>query len=313
MDPEGFSKNRKRSKRNERAKRMKVRKRIDGEEDRFGGHRLRGRTKRVLRSWLLLIAVLTPLLVWGGLELRKRYLIPATPPPRVFEPVVEQAPPLLDNPENWKGMVPAEVARKFMEADDLGSRLRLVRHPVEVVDIMKRFYTEGPGSREKPVDLAPMEDVSSDDKIVTRFAMKMEDGSMRLVSIPFTEDGLARVDFKAYARYCSHPWPDILSGKAREGSEMRVFLSGGSYYNRSFSDESRWMSFVASSPDLGEPIFLYADRTDASLPAQLKDWSASPGTPPVRCTLSLESLGDSYQNRQLVLKKLLYVGWVDPE
>jgi hypothetical protein len=73
------------------------------------------------------------------------------------------------------------------------------------------------------------------------------------------------------------------------------------------------MSFVASSPDLDEPIFLYADRGDPSLPVELKDWSASPGTPPVRCTLSLEALGESYQNRQFVLRKLLYVGWVDPE
>jgi hypothetical protein len=94
---------------------------------------------------------------------------------------------------------------------------------------------------------------------------------------------------------------------------MRVFLSGGSYYNLAFSVENRWMSFVASSPDLDEPIFLYADRGDPSLPVELKDWSASPGTPPVRCTLSLEALGESYQNRQFVLRKLLYVGWVDPE
>lgn len=313
MDPEEFhSKNRRRSPRSERSKRVKVRKRIEGEEDRFGGHRLRRRTRRALRSWVILTSVLALLSVWGFREIRKRYFTSSTPLPRAVEPLAEKAPPLLDGPENWKGMVPAEVARKFMDAKTVGERLKLVRHPVEVVEIMKRFYADGPGSREKPVDLSPMEDVTSDGKIVTRFAMKMEDGSMRLVSIPFTEDGLARVDFKAYTRYCSHPWSEVLAGKVASAPEMRVFLSGGSYYNLAFSDESRWMSFVASSPDLDGPVFLYADRSDPSLPAELKDWSASPGTAPVRCTLSLETLGDSYQNRQFILRKLLYAGWVNP-
>jgi hypothetical protein len=316
MKPEGYStKNRKRPKRAKRppkpqpTKRVKVRKRIKGDEAGFGRKRFRSRSMKVLRSWVILLCVVSGLALWGYRTWRARYPDP-TP---VVSPkeAGEGEMPALDGPIRWEGPAPQEVAQRFMEAKTVEERLGLIRNPLQMCDVLKQFFTEGPGKDEKPARLTPLEEVASDDKMVTRFALAMEDGSMRLVSLPFTEDGRALVDFKAYSRFCSHPWSEVLAGNVPSAPEMRVFLARGAYYNHEFADESRWISFVASSPDLDEPIFLYANREDANTPAELRNWPAD-SSAPIRCTIALETMGASHLKRQFVLKKMLRAGWLDP-
>ena len=313
MHPEGYSRLNRKKPPKPKKERVKVRKRVKGDEESFGRRRFQKSTLRVVWSWFFLIALATVLSIWSYRTIWKRYVGSLEEPvPTVAKPVVPAAPPSLDGPIRWNGPPPDEVALSFMEARSEEERLGLIRHPKAVRDLMRHFYTEGPGKDEKPVSLSPMAEVFSGEKIVTRYAMAMEDGSTRLVSIPFTEDGKALVDFKVYSRYCSHPWSEVLAGKVGSVPEMRVFLSGGAYYNHAFADESRWMSFVASSPDLDGPIYLYADRSGPDVSADLEQWSADSGTPPVRCVVALETLGESHLKRQFVLKKLIRVGWLDP-
>lgn len=319
MKPEGYStKNRRRPKDAKRpkrppeekpTKRVKVRKRIKGEEAKFGRRRLRSRAMKVLRSWVILFCVLAALAIWGYRTYRARY--PDPKPVAAPQAPGEREMPSLDGPIRWEGPPPEEVARRFMEAKTIEERLGLIRNPLQMCDVLKRFYTDGPGKDEKPARLQPIEEVASDDKVVTRFALAMEDGSMRLVSLPFTEDGRALVDFKAYSRYCSHPWNEVLAGNVQSAPEMRVFLARGAYYNHGFADESRWISFVASSPDLDEPIFLYARKDDPATPPELQNWPAD-SSAPIRCTIAVAAQGDGHLNRQFVLEKLLRVGWLEP-
>ena len=313
MHPEGYSRlNRKRPPKPKK-ERVKVRKRVKGDEEGFGRRRFQRSTLRVVWSWFILITLAAVLSIWGYRTIWKQYMGSLEEPvPPLAKPSVPELPPALEGPIRWNGPAPDDVARSFLEARTEEERLGLVRHPKAVRDLMRHFYTKGPGREEKPVSLNPMDEVFSGEKIVRRYAMTMEDGSTRLVSIPFTEDGKALVDFKVYSRYCSHPWSEVLAGKVPSAPEMRVFLSGGAYYNHGFADESRWMSFVASSPDLDGPIYLYADRTGPDVSEDLKQWSADSGTPPVRCVVALESLGDGHLKRQFVLKKLIRVGWLDP-
>lgn len=313
MHPEGYSRlNRKRPPKPKK-ERVKIRKRVKGDEEGFGRRRFQRSTLRVVWSWFVLISLAAVLSIWGYRTIWKQYLGSLEEPvPPLVKPSAPELPPALEGPIRWNGPPPDDVARNFLEARTEEERLGLVRHPKAVRDLMRYFYAKGPGRDEKPVSLNPMDEVFSGEKIVRRYAMTMEDGSTRLVSIPFTEDGKALVDFKVYSRYCSHPWSEVLAGKVPSAPEMRVFLSGGAYYNHAFADESRWMSFVASSPDLDGPIYLYADRTGPDASEDLKQWSADSGTPPVRCVVALESLGDGHLKRQFILKKLIRVGWLDP-
>jgi len=46
---------------------------------------------------------------------------------------------------------------------------------------------------------------------------------------------------------------------------MRVFLMRVNYYNYEFADERQWLCLIATSPELENPIYLYARRDNPDL------------------------------------------------
>ncbi len=210
-------------------------------------------------------------------------------------------------PPAWQGLQPGQIADKFLAASTPQERLRWVRRPAEVADLMERFYRDGPGVSEKVADHHEMPPAATDDHAFERFTVTMTDGSRRLLCVPFDESG-ARVDFKSYARHCSKPWSAILDGTAAKADEMRVFLQQGSYYNFAFADESEWLCLIATSPDLENPIHLYARKNNPDLLLFLQNLPQEPQ----RYTIALENTGQSHLNRQWQLTRVLSIGWVAP-
>jgi hypothetical protein len=210
-------------------------------------------------------------------------------------------------PVAWQGLQPGQIADKFLAASTPQERLRWVRRPAEVADLMERFYRDGPGASEKVADHHEMPPAATDDHAFERFTVTMTDGSRRLLCVPFDESG-ARVDFKSYARHCSVPWSAVLDGTAPKADEMRVFLQQGSYYNFAFADESEWLCLIATSPELEHPIHLYARRNHLDLLRFLQN----PPQEPQRYTIALENTGQSHLNRQWQLTRVLSIGWVAP-
>jgi hypothetical protein len=210
-------------------------------------------------------------------------------------------------PVAWQGLQPGQIADKFLAASTPQERLRWVRRPAEVADLMERFYRDGPGASEKVADHHEMPPAATDDHAFERFTVTMTDGSRRLLCVPFDESG-ARVDFKSYARHCSVPWSAVLDGTAPKADEMRVFLQQGSYYNFAFADESEWLCLSATSPELEHPIHLYARRNHLDLLRFLQN----PPQEPQRYTIALENTGQSHLNRQWQLTRVLSIGWVAP-
>ncbi|MEI6819554.1 MAG: hypothetical protein WCL19_08125 [Verrucomicrobiota bacterium] len=109
-------------------------------------------------------------------------------------------------------------------------------------------------------------------------------------------------------RQCSDPWSEVLDGTVAKAGEMRVFLKQASYYNHEFADESQWRCLTASSPELENPIYLYARRDNPDLLRFLNH----PPKPPQRYTIALENLGQGHCNRQWQLTRVLATGWVTP-
>jgi hypothetical protein len=98
------------------------------------------------------------------------------------------------------------------------------------------------------------------------------------------------------------------SGRVLEDVEVRVFLEKNAYYNHSFRDEDQWLSLMASSPELEEPIFVYANRNDPELLTLLKIPPNGPG----RYTVTIRSLNNSHLKSQFVISKFICEGWVKP-
>ena len=249
----------------------------------------------------LLIGVPLAVLLFMGTRYWVRQKLDGDPPPivKVHEPTAEAA--LVA----WRGLQPEQIANKFLAATTQEERLRWVRQPAAVADLMERFYRAGPGATEKMAGLQKMPQVMTEDQVCARFTVKMTDGSKRLLFVPFDESG-GGVDFKSYARHGSDPWSAVLDGTVAKASEMRVFLKRGNYYNHEFADESQWLCLIATSPELENPIYLYARRDNPDLLLFLKN----PPKKPLRYTIALENLGQGHCNRQWQLTQVLATGWV---
>lgn len=226
---------------------------------------------------------------------------------RTAEPVAKKTeePPV--TAEKWKGPQPREVADRFLSATYQEERLRWVRKPEAVADLVEAFYQKGAGSTEKVATIDEMPEVGNESGVFARFAVTMENGSRRLLCVPFDEGG-GRVDFEAYIRHCSLPWPSALENGVSEEAEMRVFLQENAYYNHDFSDEDQWQSYTATSPELEEPVFVYAKLDDPNLSEFLKESPKGSS----RYTIGIKSTGTSHLKRQFILSKVICSGWVKP-
>jgi hypothetical protein len=206
----------------------------------------------------------------------------------------------------WQGPRTLEVANSFIAATTSAERLQWVDQPEEVAALMEEFYTHGPGHTETITGLSAMRIPMQEGRAFDSFLLTIKDGSFRVLDVAYELDGHAKVDFKAYSRFCSAPWSGLLDGSCPIAGEMRVRLKIGSYYNRDFSDEDTWQCLIANSPDLKEPLYLYARRDNPKLQDLLRD----PPAVELRYTVSIENTEDGWQHRQFILSKVLRSGWL---
>ena len=209
----------------------------------------------------------------------------------------------------WDGPQPHEVAELFLRASTHKERLRWVRNPEQVGSIMEKFFTEGAGKDEKVINQMIIDSADDDELIMDRFELTMNDGKPRMLCIVHC-NGRALVDFESYARCGSTTWDELLSGKVNKAERMRVFIENNNYYNYSFTNEQKWISFVAKTPDLTNPIYLYGSSDNQ----EFIDLKRTIGTGTITCTISLEasSEGNSTSCRQFILSKLTAKSWVTP-
>jgi hypothetical protein len=207
----------------------------------------------------------------------------------------------------WQGPQPQQIAEKFLAASTQEERLRWVREPAAVAEIMERFYRDGPGATEQQADLKVVSSAITASWAVQQFTVRMTDGSNRQLYVPFDESG-GQVDFKCYAGYCSEPWDKLLDGTVAEAAEMRVGLKLADYYNYDFADEKQWQCLAATAPELPEPIYLYVRRDSPAM----KEIATCSFTVPMRYTVAIEIQGESYKRRQWLLSRVICGSWVTP-
>ncbi len=206
----------------------------------------------------------------------------------------------------WQGPQTLEVANAFTAATTVEERLPWVDQPEEVAALMEEFYSSGPGRTETITKLSAARLPMQEGRAFDSFLVTLADGSSRAVDVAYELDGHAKVDFKAYSRFCSAPWSGLLDGSYPTAAEMRVLLKIGSYYNRDFSDEGAWLCLIANSPELKEPLYLYARRDNPQLRAFLRDLPDQE----TRYTVSIENTEHGRPHRQFILSKVLRSGWL---
>jgi len=206
------------------------------------------------------------------------------------------------------GPSPTAVAYNFMRAGNQTERLRWVRQPEKVAALVEEFFSHGRGANESMVSLSPMDSALADVNSYEPFAVELSDGSRRLLCV-VRENGSAKVDFKAYARHGSVPWEDLLSGTAKQASEVRVLIQKSDYYNFEFADERRWIDFTATTPDLDSSVHLYVSSTSPDMKSLNKLVSGEG----LGVTVAIRAHGESHLKRQFEITALLATDWVLPD
>jgi len=228
---------------------------------------------------------------------------PSTRPAASSASVLPQGEPAA---ATWQGPRPVEVAQAFTAATTLAERLQWVDQPEEVAALLEEFYTHGPGSTETITGLTAMRLPMQEGRAFEAFQVTMADGTFRRLDVSYELNGHAKVDFKAYSRFCSAPWSALLDGSCASAAEMRVRLRVDSYYNRDFEDEGTWLCLIATSPDLKDPVYVYARRDHPEMRDLLRDLPNREA----RYTVSIQNTAAGWQHRQFILSKVLRSGWL---
>jgi hypothetical protein len=275
----------------------------DPEPD-WGGRPRRG---RVFRNWVAVVMALALAGLGWGLYRYPEWLgkVAGDEPRERLEPVLADAELLDEATVHAKLAEAGEVARVFVEAEQVEERLALVRDPEEVRERVGRYAEEarsGAGRIERELGYAKRAG-----RETAAFVVVLPGESYRHLEL-VKEDGEWKVDWDAYARFCTASWEDLLSG-AVEPAEVRVFASPGDYPVPPFADPAEWTCFQLTSPDLPHRVFGYA-RAGSEMEGKLREVVLS--APQFRQHVTLEIAGQEglKGERLFEITKLVAVGWV---
>lgn len=208
---------------------------------------------RVMRNWTVLVSALVLIalvVVFGSIGMSRKERGGNDTQSGMFSA------PKKDDEDMRKELETAEtVAQAFLKEADPTKRLKWVRNAEEV----KARLAEYP--EEARVGLGEIQKVLGHQgdgaNPVTAFVVAFPSGNVRLLEVVGTPDG-PRVDWDAYARYCTASWEDLLSGKA-EKALVRVFCEPSSERPEPFGDQRRWTCFRLSSPELPQAMLGFAE------------------------------------------------------
>lgn len=121
--------------------------------------------------------------------------------------------------------------------------------------------------------------------------------------------GSWKVDFDAFARVVEPPWSEILDRRADEAL-VRVQVGRDVYFNGPFRDESQWVCYGMTSPDIDVTLMGYCRI--GSVQADAMELLFSSGVTNSRATLKIHRV-EGGESRQFEVVGVMAGDWVVPE
>ncbi len=269
------------------------------------------RSEKILMASMIggaVLLVVAALLVF----LKSKPAVPAPPPPLLTTtPVVLPpiAPPLPDEtPDVGTFLRVAEpLAKSFLEGKSVADLLAVVRHP----------KITGPRLRERHPDglLKPpgMEAFAEGGQVILEkntAMVKVRTGTFeeREVSFFRSADGW-KVDWESWVGWSDMPWDEFMEKQPKTPTRFRVRLKPIIYYNFGFSDDRKWRSYLAESPDGNHRLFAYVER--GSRVDNLINFVDNPNGGDY--VLDLCFPADNPGSNQVLIEDRIAEGWVEPE
>ncbi|MDB4569888.1 hypothetical protein N9Z95_02565 [Akkermansiaceae bacterium] len=151
-----------------------------------------------------------------------------------------------------------EVAKKFILSEMVEERLKWVRSP----EIIRERLDDYPAEvlTRPPLKMVKFGTGVDPDFETVIFGVLVErGGSRRFITMVATEDG-PRVDWDAFARYCTESWEDIFAAKV-EKAKVRVNVKLSDNFTGDYQDHDKWGCFELYSDDFDQPLHGYCERS----------------------------------------------------
>jgi len=226
------------------------------------------------------------------------------PPPVV--PVVRQADLPLEERNPASLLLEIEpLAKQFMAATSVEALLPLVRNPSVAEARMRGFYRDGkviaPGLSKIRDDVGLTIDGNA-----MGVAVVTRDHEEKELSIVKEPSGL-KIDWESWVGWSEMPWDEFLASKPTVSRVFRVTLYPVDYYNRGFSDESKWQSYRAESQGNDQSVFAYAEKD--TVVSQLLHFSPDMKSRSVMVALKFPE--NAAGGNQVEIERFVTDGWIE--
>lgn len=220
--------------------------------------------KASLVGWLII-----SLLIMGG----AMTLLLVSKKGREFE-IADQ--PLLGNEfgtvqDEREEVNPAELVNALFEnlsgyfaAESVSEKLRFVRHPDRVKNLMGDHYGRNEMKPKKLVKILSQAPVTLDFRFYNAIYVEMDDGSREPVLVELLDNGDSKVDWEGHVCYLPVPWDEYIKKRPIGNFLMRVYAQNIDYYAYDFSDDEKYTSYKLTTRDYDGYLYAYAlNNTEA--------------------------------------------------
>ena len=147
--------------------------------------------------------------------------------------------------------------RSYYAANEIGQKLKYVRHPERVRGLMENHYQERPMIIEEFGQLERYSALNIEKVPFVYGRVQMQDGKSHDVLLEKMADGSFRLDWESEVHYQPISWDDFISQRPSESVVMRVSVKPDSFYVYQFRDSSKYDCYQLSEKNSNRSVFGY--------------------------------------------------------
>lgn len=201
-----------------------------------------------------------------------------------------------------------DVVKAFLQSSSVEERLKWVRQPERVKPLMMDFYD---GNEITPEGYRSFErgEVSYRGRFLTSMVRTSDFLTYPIAVIREEEDGVVNylVDWESWSGYCEITPEEAREQKPTEPFLMRVLLRTESYFNYSFSDDTKWHAYRMAFRNSDDVFLAYSEKksdSDEALKLVRKNGGVSPFLVRVRFPQGARA------ENQVEIVEVVGAGWI---
>jgi len=220
-------------------------------------------------------------------------------------PIVESLPNSQKTQEAYMIEESKKVIKEFLKVESVSQLEGLVRTPAVTIPRMRAWYKndirKAPGLRV----LGYKKSISVTGEVIT-MDVQLDDFSVKTISVVKTDNGY-KIDWESWVAWSSVNWQELFDLRPNQPVEVRVQCKRVNYYNRLFSDSTKWFAVRLSHPDSEQSIYGYID---SEIPRFYRFITELVREKEVAATLKISYPINSPVGNQVTITEYLHSGWI---